>query len=313
MNLLTRSFRIIFLLLFAARLTTAQSAAPSARTNLSDDRGNRVAPVQRAPRLISLMPAITEAIFALGYGGRLAADSSFCNFPAAALALPKIGGPFDPNYERILALQPDRVLVMEIIPPAVLAKLDALKLPVVYLHEPKRLNEIIDFMRKIEAFSRSENELPQPDSPAIQEFSSRLHAAAFAGAPRERCLIVSPGQPLWTAGSGTFLDDFLRIAGCRNAAAGIQGWAALEPEKIATLKPGLILFIGNLPAANSPLAALLKKRKLKTLALDEDMLSRPSPRILVPLRQLESELGTIPITPAPRPAQAPAHSLPHAH
>ena len=299
MNLFPCAVRFTLLLVCTARLAPAQTVPRSARPDLSDDRGQRAAPTQRMPRIISLMPAITEAVYVLGYGDRLVADSSFCNFPAAALALPKIGGPFDPNYERILALQPDRVLVMEIIPPAVLAKLDALKLPVVYLHEPKRLNEIIDFMRKIEAFSRSENELPQPDSPAIQEFSSRLHAATFTGSPRERCLIVSAGQPLWTAGSGTFLDDFLRVAGCRNAAEGIQGWAALEPEKIATLKPGLILFIGHPPAVNLPLTALLKKRKIKTLALDEDMLSRPSPRILVPLRQLETALDTIPITPTP--------------
>lgn len=299
---------LIIPLLLVARLTHAQTALPHDRMNLVDDRGHAMALVRRTPRIISLMPAITEAVFALGYGGRLVADSSFCNFPAAALALPKIGGPFDPNYEKILALKPDRVLVMGMTPAGVLAKLDALKLPVVFLQEPKQLDEIAGFMKKIESFVRREDELGASCAPAIQEFSSRLRAATFTGASRERCLIVSPGQPLWTAGDGTFLDDFLRVAGCRNAAAEIRGWAALEPEKIATLNPGLILFIGRLPAANSSLTALIRKRNIKTLVLDEDMLSRPGPRILIPLRQLETALGTAP----PAPVTAPAAELIHA-
>ena len=66
----------------------------------------------RAPRrIVSLVPAITEMLFAIGAGPQVVAVSSYDEFPAEVKALPKVGALLDPDTERILALRPDLVVV----------------------------------------------------------------------------------------------------------------------------------------------------------------------------------------------------------
>ena len=66
----------------------------------------------RAPRrIVALVPAITEMLFAIGAGPQVVAVSSYDEFPAEVKALPKVGALLDPDTERILALRPDLVVV----------------------------------------------------------------------------------------------------------------------------------------------------------------------------------------------------------
>ena len=71
-----------------------------------------VAAQARAPqRIVSLVPAVTEILFAVGAGPQVVGVSNFDNFPAAVQSLPRVGGLVDPDTERILSLRPDLVLV----------------------------------------------------------------------------------------------------------------------------------------------------------------------------------------------------------
>ncbi len=63
-------------------------------------------------RIVSLAPNITETMFALGLGGQLAGVTRYCDYPAAAKKLPKVGGYMDPAYEAIVALRPDLVILL---------------------------------------------------------------------------------------------------------------------------------------------------------------------------------------------------------
>src|SRR3954469_16663605 len=65
----------------------------------------------RPQRIVSLVPAVTEMIYAMGDGARVAAVSNYAHFPAAVARLPRVGGLLDPSVERILAIKPDLVIV----------------------------------------------------------------------------------------------------------------------------------------------------------------------------------------------------------
>ena len=76
---------------------------------VTDMLGRPVAIPERPLRLVSLAPSITETIFALGRGGWLVGVTAVCDFPAAARALPKVGGIAAPSLEQIVRLRPDLV------------------------------------------------------------------------------------------------------------------------------------------------------------------------------------------------------------
>jgi iron complex transport system substrate-binding protein len=63
-----------------------------------------------ARRIVSLVPAVTEMLFAIGAGPQVIAVSSFDDFPPAVKTLPRVGALLDPDVERILALRPDLVV-----------------------------------------------------------------------------------------------------------------------------------------------------------------------------------------------------------
>src|SRR5262245_62544783 len=64
-------------------------------------------------RIVSVAPSITEILFALGAGDRVVGVTTYCNFPEAAKAKPKIGGYTTPSLETMLALRPDQVIMMK--------------------------------------------------------------------------------------------------------------------------------------------------------------------------------------------------------
>jgi iron complex transport system substrate-binding protein len=64
-------------------------------------------------RIISFAPSITETLFVLGLGDRVFGVTRFCTYPPRVKNLPKIGGYLDPNYEMILSLKPDLVLLLK--------------------------------------------------------------------------------------------------------------------------------------------------------------------------------------------------------
>jgi iron complex transport system substrate-binding protein len=64
-----------------------------------------------AHRVISLVPAVTEMLFAIGAGPDVVGVSSFDKYPAEVRSRPRVGALVDPDFERILTLHPDLVVV----------------------------------------------------------------------------------------------------------------------------------------------------------------------------------------------------------
>ena len=71
------------------------------------------APTDSPRRIISLVPATTEMLFAMGAGNRIAGVSNYDRFPPEVAKLPKVGGLLDPNVERLISLKPDLVIVYD--------------------------------------------------------------------------------------------------------------------------------------------------------------------------------------------------------
>src|SRR5688572_22497973 len=64
-----------------------------------------------ARRVVSLVSAVTEMLFAIGAGDAVVGVSNYDTFPPEVTTRPKVGALVDPDFERILTLRPDLVVV----------------------------------------------------------------------------------------------------------------------------------------------------------------------------------------------------------
>ena len=101
---------LVLALLFSSCRKHASSPEPATHSFI-DDVGHSVALSHAPRRVVSLAPSLTEILFLIGADSSLIGVTDYCDFPEAAKQKAKIGGMLNPNIERILALQPDLVLM----------------------------------------------------------------------------------------------------------------------------------------------------------------------------------------------------------
>ena len=197
----------------------------------------------RPARVISLVPAATEMLFAMGAGDLLVGVSSFDRFPPEADRLPKVGGLIDPNVERVLSFKPDLVIVYDT-QTDLKRQLERAGIPM-FRYTHKDLPDITDTMRalgeRVGAGAAARE--------AAARIDERLAAvrARVAGRPRPRTLLVFGRDPgalrrvTASAGYG-FLHDILELAGGTDVLGDLRKQSAdLSTEMILTRAPDVIL------------------------------------------------------------------------
>ncbi len=194
-------------------------------------------------RIISLVPAITEVLFAIGAGPQVIAVSSYDDDPPEVTKLPKVGALLDPDTERILALRPDLVIVYgsqttlkEQLAKAGIAWFD-------YRHAG--LADV--FPEFVALGSRTGHEAEARTR--VAEMEARLNAVRtrIAGRPRPRTLLVFGREPramrtLEASGGIGFLNDMLELAGGRNVFADVRTQAVrVSTEMLITRAPDVVV------------------------------------------------------------------------
>jgi len=216
----------------------------------ADQAGARVTD---ARRIVSLAPSITETLFTLGCGDRVAGATRYCNYPAAAKRVPRVGGYIDPSFERIAGLKPDLVVALR--GPEhkrVRAYLRRMRLPLVAV-DHESLSGIVASLESLGRACGAQNRGATLASKARQTLA-RV-AARTRGRRRPRVLVVfgraavtGPLREVYVAGRKGLYDDVLRRAGGSNAfprdvpaypKVSAEGIAALDPDLIVELAPQL--------------------------------------------------------------------------
>lgn len=197
-----RSFLISLVLALVTSLATVTTQAPPAR-------------------IISLVPAATEMLFAIGAGPRVVAVSSYDHEPPDVEHLPRVGALLDPDLERILGLRPDLVVVYGT-QHDLQQQLTRAAIPV-FGYKHGGLAEVISTIR---ALGERTAAVPRANevATAIERDLADIHARV-AGRPRPRTLLVFSREPgtlrnLYASGGVGFLHDMLEVAGAVNVFAG---------------------------------------------------------------------------------------------
>ncbi|MGH7581462.1 MAG: helical backbone metal receptor, partial [Gemmatimonadales bacterium] len=104
-------FRFALFALAFAVLACRQPGRRSATVVVMDDAGDSVAVQVPARRVVSLIPASTELLFAMGAGAAVVGRTEWCNYPPEAAAVPNLGAGINPNAEAVVAARPDLVIL----------------------------------------------------------------------------------------------------------------------------------------------------------------------------------------------------------
>jgi iron complex transport system substrate-binding protein len=171
-------------------------------------------------RIVSLVPALTEMLFALGAGPRVVAVSSYDEFPPEVKSLPRVGALLDPDMERILALRPDLVVIYG--SQTDLQSQFARAGIRVFNYRHAGLSGVFNTLKELGAAVGRSGDADR----LAREIRERLDAiqARVRGRPRPRTLLVFERDPaslrgVYVSGGVGFLHDMLEIAGGVNVFA----------------------------------------------------------------------------------------------
>jgi len=213
--------------------------------SLSSLDNKRTNPHHKIERIISLSPSTTETLFALGLGNKVVGRTRFCNYPPEAKSIKEVGGYVDPNYEAMIALQPDLVILL---PEQEKVKQYLNNLNVHFLEVNNKT--IQDIKNTIKVIGDSCNVKIEAEKllATINKTITTIKSAT-KNLPKPKVLIsigrtfgTGTIKDVYIAGKNTFYDELISLAGGINAFQDSSAnYPMLSAEGIIHLNPQLII------------------------------------------------------------------------
>ncbi len=235
---LRESVRRGFVLVVVAALLRG-GCAPDDTKHIPGQEGS-----ETPERIVSLAPSITEILFALGLGDRVVGVTRYCDYPPEALSTEKVGGYYDPNYEAMVSLRPDLVILLpeHAEPREQLARLGLRTLVVDHTSIPGILASITTIGETGGAELRAAEIVG--DIEARME-RVRRNVEALPPSPVLICVGRTMGtgslDEVYVAGNDGFYSEMLAAAGGVNAYVGDTGFPIVSTEGILRMNPEVII------------------------------------------------------------------------
>ena len=248
---------------------------------VNDDFGDPVRLDVAPTRIVSLNPATTELLFALGAGSRLVGRSHFDLWPDSATLVPDVGMGLQPNVEVLLGTHPDLVILYasQDNRPAV-ARFRAAGISTLAL----RTDHISDFRRTVELLGAilKDSVRAKAVADSVARTLERVRAATDS-LPRPTVFWQIWDAPLITIGAGSFLSELVDIAGGKNVYADIaKPSATVSLEDVSKRDPDFILAgpQGTRKIESDRRWRIVRAvRDRKVLVVDTVLVGRPSVRL----------------------------------
>lgn len=264
----------------------ALAPSPAATLTVTDQTGRAVTLAAPPQRIVSLVPGVTEMLFAIGAEERLVGVTDFCDFPPEARRKRSVGGMLAPSLETLVALRPDLVVATDSgNSDETRAQLERLRLPV-YLVSPKGVADVLRTMEQLGALTGQSARAAE----VVAGLDRRVRAVAarVAARSRPRVLYVVWPEPLIVPGRGAAVTELIELAGgasvTANAAEGYPRWSveaavAGAPEVIVLAQHGS----GTGPVSRDKwerFASLPAIRAGRIHNVDGDLFHRFGPRVV---------------------------------
>jgi ABC-type Fe3+-hydroxamate transport system substrate-binding protein len=252
----------------------------------------------RPSRIVSLIPSITELLFALGLDDRIVGVTVFCTEPRDRVArTAKVGREKDPDLSRIRALAPDLVVAnMEENRRDVVEALRAAGVPV-WVTFPRTVSDGIGLIRELGALTGTDEAAAEMAGP-IEAAHAAIRARAAAG-PRARVFCPIWRGPFMTVSRDTYVHDMLWTCGGDNVFGDSEArYPAVTLDEVRDKAPDVILlpdepyrFRAAHRADFAPLADVPAVRAGRIRLVDGKLLSWYGPRIAEAFERLPALLS----------------------
>ncbi len=279
----------VYAVLFA--LVMQGEARTALAVEVRDDLGE-VFDLEAIPqRLVSLAPSNTELLYALGVGHYLVGVTEYCNYPPAATSVARVAGFNTVNLEKMAMARPDLVLAIRGNDMESLRSLRQLGIPVFSL-DIQSLDQVGTALRRLgKLLGVDERAERLADSLDVRIGAVRSQVGEASSRPK--ALWGFWGDPIYTAGAQTMIDDVFSAAGGENMGRRAEGaWPQVSLETIVMWAPD-ILFTTHVPGGRQNLEAEVMRlqqtdgwklvpavRQNRVYFVDGDLLLRPGPRLV---------------------------------
>ncbi len=256
-------------------LALASCAPPRYTTEVKMSAGRPV------NRVVSLVPSMTEDLFAVGAGDKVVGVSSFTDYPPAAKRLPVIASFASIASERVVALHPDLAIGIDA-QDRLAGDLRRARIRVLLLHD----DGYDDIFRNLVTVGAATGHTGEALA-LVKRLRARTQELVRTVRPRARkpaVFVVLGTAPVFTVGHGSYIEHLIDLAGGRNAAADVRApYARYSAEALVARQPDLLIVDPDIhlnEALNrAPWNALraVKRHHVYTLP-DAAILERPGPR-----------------------------------
>lgn len=277
MTVIPRS--LIFALCFLPGLAEALT--------IVDETGHAVTLAAAPRRIVSLVPGVTEMLFAIGAQDALIGVTDFCDYPPAARRKARVGDMLAPNLETLVSLKPDLVVATRSgNREETFDQLKRLGLPVYLVDEPP---EIAGVLRLVISLGRltGRSEAAAAVSAGLERRITAVRERV-AGRPRPRVLYVLWPEPLIVPGRGSLVTELIASAGGESVTADQdQGYPRMSLEAAVGRAPEIIVLARHGARTGASvreqwqrLESLPAIRSGRLYAADGDLLHRYGPRVV---------------------------------
>lgn len=263
---------------------------------ISDDRGRQVTIDAQPKRLVSLVPGITETLFAMGLGDRLVGVTTYCDYPTEAGAKPKIGGFSNPSLEKIVEAKPDLVLATDMHSQLV-EQLEAMNFKVL-IFKPHNIDGLMKTINSI-GIACGDIEKAQALNARLTQRLDAVKSKLADIPPEKRPLVFYEvwHEPLMTTGSNTLIKEIINLAGgqCLTA-TGSSDYPTIGEEWIIEKNPDIMVHSYGVGMNNTPNREAILNRQgwqgvnfVKNqciIGVDSNLITRPGPRIVDAVEEL---------------------------
>jgi iron complex transport system substrate-binding protein len=276
--------------------TNCQSENPQAQNDtttreVTDDLGRKIRIPEKPERVVSLAPNLTESIFAVGAGDKLIGVTSFCNYPADAQKIQKIGDTLNPNMETIIALKPQIVFVSTASQIETFAKTLENQNIAVYVTNPENLDGVLSNLKQLGDI------LGTSAKADVLAFNLQKRIAAVESEIKDenkiKVFVQISKEPLFTIGKESFLTEIIERAGGVSVTKDVAtAYPKLSKETALALNPEAIILSDSEDnrEPNDVFKSSSAVKNGKVFKINADLLSRPAPRIVDALEQIAADL-----------------------